>query len=237
MYNPVKISVLSSVLFFSLSTTGAAQCLQGECVNGKGSFRYESGSRYIGEFKNGEKHGAGVFIWLDGREYAGEFVNDMAHGAGVLTLPDGRKKTVRFDHGKAVSFRWQAQERYWDGCRFGAYSDHHDYFGWYRGGAKEGYVPHGRGRMKYQNGSVYEGEWDSGKMHGNGTIRWDDGSVYTGEWRSGKRSGFGIYRWSDGKVYIGSWFENSMQGAGVMKYSDGSEVGGIWKDGMCIVNK
>ena len=34
---------------------------------------YPNGTRYLGEFKDGNKHGQGVYIWSDDWKYEGEF--------------------------------------------------------------------------------------------------------------------------------------------------------------------
>ena len=52
-------------------------------------------------------HGSGTFKWNDGRVYEGEFSNDRKSGYGVLTWPDGRKYEGDWklgkQHGKAVA--------------------------------------------------------------------------------------------------------------------------------------
>ena len=39
-----------------------ARCTQGNCTNGYGTYNSANGAKYVGEFKDGEKHGQGVFI-------------------------------------------------------------------------------------------------------------------------------------------------------------------------------
>lgn len=40
---------------------------------------------------------------------------------------------------------------------------------------------HGAGKMKYDNGNVYEGEWMNDKRAGKGTTKYSSGNVYIGE--------------------------------------------------------
>jgi hypothetical protein len=50
------------------------------------------GSRYTGEFKNGEMTGEGFKQWADGRvykTYQGEFQFNSREGQGVLTKKNG----------------------------------------------------------------------------------------------------------------------------------------------------
>lgn len=37
-------------------------CLDGNCENGKGTKTWESGNKYVGEFKDGKMHGQGTYI-------------------------------------------------------------------------------------------------------------------------------------------------------------------------------
>lgn len=42
------------------------------------------------------------------------------------------------------------------------------------------------------DGSEYVGDFWKNKMHGHGVMRYADGSIYQGQWESGVRSGRGI---------------------------------------------
>ena len=48
-------------------------------------------NRYIGEFRNGLRHGIGMFTISNGYKYEGQYVDGRQHGQGVLLLPDGTK--------------------------------------------------------------------------------------------------------------------------------------------------
>ena len=52
---------------------GFAECIEGDCNNGYGTFTWTDGAKYVGEFKIGLMHGRGTYIWADGTKYAGEF--------------------------------------------------------------------------------------------------------------------------------------------------------------------
>ena len=41
----------------------------------QGTFTNPDGSKYIGEFKDGEYHGQGTYTWSNGRKYVGEYKN------------------------------------------------------------------------------------------------------------------------------------------------------------------
>lgn len=74
MFN--KIVQLLVVCLISFSITNAfAECIEGDCVNGTGTFVYPSGNKYLGQWKKGKFHGDGMAIGVDGKVVEGKFVN------------------------------------------------------------------------------------------------------------------------------------------------------------------
>ena len=72
-------------LSFLWSNISIAKCIDGDCVNGKGTFKDEYENTYIGGFKDGKKHGVGIFsYYADDATYVGEWKNDKFHGQGTL---------------------------------------------------------------------------------------------------------------------------------------------------------
>ena len=55
---------------------------QGTYTSGKGE---GEGDKYVGEFKGGFKNGHGKYIWSNGDEYVGEFKDDKPNGQGTYT--------------------------------------------------------------------------------------------------------------------------------------------------------
>jgi len=70
---------------------------QGTYTSGKGE---GEGDKYVGEFKGGFKNGHGKYIWSDGDEYVGEFKDDKPNGQGTYTWSDGDKYVGEFKDGK-----------------------------------------------------------------------------------------------------------------------------------------
>ena len=109
----------------------------------------------------------------------------------------------------------------------------------YSGEVNEFGMPHGKGTVtynsdssRYQDGTIYEGEWKDGKMHGQGVFRYASGNVYEGEWKDNKRHGQVVYRYADGDVYEGEYKDDNMHGQGVYTGPDGSILhNGEWRDG------
>jgi hypothetical protein len=63
--------------------------------NGKqGNFiiEFQSGNKYIGEYKNGQANGQGNLTFATGDKYIGEFKNNMHHGQGKYTYANGKVK-------------------------------------------------------------------------------------------------------------------------------------------------
>ena len=45
---------------------GFAECIEGDCVNGYGAFISDDGHKYVGEYKDGKRHGEGTYTQVDG---------------------------------------------------------------------------------------------------------------------------------------------------------------------------
>jgi hypothetical protein len=76
----------------------------GECKDGKkhgkGTETHEWGSKYVGEFKNGQHHGQGTLTFPSGAIYVGEFKDGRFHGKGTITLKDGTETIGIFKYGE-----------------------------------------------------------------------------------------------------------------------------------------
>ena len=54
---------------------GFAECIEGDCNNGYGTFTWTDGAKYVGEFKDGLQHGQGTFTYSDGSVVKGIWEN------------------------------------------------------------------------------------------------------------------------------------------------------------------
>jgi hypothetical protein len=89
----------------------------------------------------------------------------------------------------------------------------------------------GTGTFKFDNGDVYEGAWQLGKMNGKlGKYEFANGDKYEGDFLGGKRYGTGKYTWSKGGSYTGSWEEDRRNGFGQYWWPNSSTYRGYWKD-------
>ena len=97
---------------------------------------HPDGHKYVGEFKNGLKHGKGTYTHPDGQKYIGEWKDDMMH-KGTWTHPDGTKYVGEFKDGKAHGQGTWTEP---DGTK---------YVGEFKDGLK-----HGKGTYTHPNGDV-----------------------------------------------------------------------------------
>ena len=73
--------------------------VQGTITYGNGIW---NGNKYVGEFKDGGKHGQGIYIYSNGDKYVGEFKDGEKHGQGTYIKPEGRKYVGEWKDGE----RW-----------------------------------------------------------------------------------------------------------------------------------
>jgi hypothetical protein len=147
------------------------ECVEGDCQNGKGTMIYYSTQKYVGEFKNGQRHGQGTLYLPLQREMSGRWDND-AIIEGSATLSDG----TRYIGG------WKFGYRHGKGKLI--YSDGRVYVGKFHDGQK-----HGQGTMKYPDGRIYVGDYWKGQRTGVGTMTYPNGQKLTGQFLDGEYMG------------------------------------------------
>ena len=80
------------ILIFILTLSGSsivwAECVNGDCWNGNGTFFYPYGQTYVGEFVDGERT-IGTSTFKSGHKYSGEWRDHYFHGKGTWTEPNG----------------------------------------------------------------------------------------------------------------------------------------------------
>ena len=53
-------------------------------------FNQKNRAYYIGEFKDGSRHGQGTYWYEDGKKYVGEWKDNNYHGKGTEYAADGK---------------------------------------------------------------------------------------------------------------------------------------------------
>lgn len=170
---------------------GISQCTTGNCVNGTGTFIFQSGGKYTGQFVNSRLNGNGTFYYTNGNIYTGEWKNNIREGNGRLEMPTGDIYTGYF---KANKFWGTGTYKFQSG----------DYYTgeWYNDKAK------GKGRYVFTSGEEYSGDFENGKFHGYGIYRYSNNDIYEGYWIENMRHGEGKLVTSQGIVQYGTWYND-----------------------------
>ncbi len=70
-------------------------CIDGDCNQGHGIWRFDNGDMYVGSWNNGVKEGQGLYRYAHGAHYFGSWSSDMKHGHGTYQFANG----ARYDGG------------------------------------------------------------------------------------------------------------------------------------------
>ena len=69
----------------------------------------------------------------------------------------------------------------------------------------------GQGKLTYENGDVYEGNFVDGVFEGQGVFTSHSGWIYKGEFKNGQPDGEGVLTAQNGKVYTGTFKQGIFQ--------------------------
>ena len=196
----------------------------------------KDGSTYEGNYVNDVRQGKGTRISSTGIKYVGDFFDGSLNGKGVITFPNGDiyegsvVKNLRDGSGKYTS----AAGGYYNGMWKTDVKSGYGVSQFTNGNVYEGNfvnnLPHDtKGKMKFKDGTSYEGAFSSGKMTGQGTRYYSNG-IYTGSFVDGVLDGYGTYEWESGNSYEGYWKNGQRNGQGTFYYSNGTSDFGTWKD-------
>lgn len=117
-------------VFLIVPFIGISQC-KGDCKNGKGTYKWPSGDKYIGEWVDSKFEGQGTYTFSNGDKYVGDWIEGEQNGHGVMTnvLSNKEKKDKKILYLIKYKGNWE------DGNR------------------------HGHGTAYFSNGSEWTGEW------------------------------------------------------------------------------
>ena len=64
---------------------------------------------------------------------------------------------------------------------------------------------------------------------------WEDGKLYQGQYENDRKHGYGTFAWNNGRQYAGWWVNGMEHGEGTYRQSD-TETGfrrmrGVWEEG------
>ena len=105
---------LIMLLLFSITTNAYAlpDCpsdtskLWDKCF---GTINFDSGDKYVGEWKDNKQHGQGTYTFGNqsqwaGDKYVGEIKDGNYHGQGTYTFADGEQQTGYYLKGKYIPY-------------------------------------------------------------------------------------------------------------------------------------
>lgn len=251
--------IIPKTLFFTfmcllaLPSMTVANCVKGNCNNGKGIYVTPDGNKYIGIFKNNKIHGEGKWISRHGDIYKGQFANGKSEGKGKLTLSNGE-----FYIGDFVNGKFHGKGKY-------SFNTGDDYIGQWQYGKM-----HGEGTYYFSNGTNKKGEYVDGKLiirreeprkediisntfnegavvslddvtkdctqidcHDElGIFKYGDGTRYIGEFVDGYPDGQGRCEFANGDLYEGEWKMHAPDGKGVLTFASGRKHAAIWDQGI-----
>lgn len=141
------LRIFAIVGVITLSSTLYSQCLEGDCLNGKGVYKYRNGARYVGQFKNGRLHGIGTFHFTNGNVYTGEWVNNVRQGEGTLRSDDG------------VVYKGEWSDNAFEGFGILYFPDGSSFESFWKTGSSLG-----TGRYKMPDGTVIPGRFADGQF-------------------------------------------------------------------------
>lgn len=179
---------LAGLLMFNFYTPMQAQCISGNCKNGKGTYQYESGAKYTGEFHNGKIEGKGSLYFSNGNVYTGDWVNMYREGKGKMKYASGEVYTGEFKKSKCSG---EGTITYTNGDRYA--------------GSWDADAPNGTGTYYYSDGDRYVGNFVNGKYDGEGTMFYKNGATYSGHWKNNQKDGQGLFVKTDGTKIAGLW--------------------------------
>ncbi|MCB0665615.1 MAG: caspase family protein [Saprospiraceae bacterium] len=240
------------VVLLCLPVILSAQCIKGNCKNGKGVYRYQNGAIYSGDFASHQPDGFGTLIFSNGNKYVGNWKKSMKEGEGKMIFTSGETYSGQF-----VSNRFNGYGIY-------QFKNGNRYEGYWKDGK-----PHGEGSLYKPDEETTVGIWESGQLlqqegareepehetatevvyeelqdcniedcrTGIGKFDYSDGSHFEGEFLNGAPHGEGICLYQNGDHYAGEWYRDQPNGRGKMEYANGDVLEGVWQNGQFVRGK
>ena len=136
------LTILIIVLSTQFSLNLSAECIKGNCANQQSTYNYTDGSKYIGEYKDGTRHGQGTYNHASGDQYIGEWKYSKMHGQGTYTFANGNQYIGEYKDDK-----YHGQGTY-------NYADGNQYIGKFKDDKR-----HGLGTFTWTDGTSDKGIW------------------------------------------------------------------------------
>ena len=121
-------------------------CVNGDCVNGDGTYLWSDGRKYVGQWKDDKVNGRGAFSYADGSKFVGQFKAGKLSGQGVFESVSGHKYVGEYQNNKR------------HGWGTFAWPNGHKYVGQFKDDEQNG-----EGSLTFPDGRVVKGWWENGK--------------------------------------------------------------------------
>ncbi len=139
-----------------------------------------SNGKYIGEMKDGKRHGIGCYVWEDSSYYMGDWIDDLRTGKGTCFFSDKTFRRSNYMNGKLHGYSIYADQsvkiEYWENNDRKNYKD---------------FVT----SCSYPNGDYYTGGYKNGKKEGLGYYFLRGGDFFEVEWEDDRPKTEGIYHY------------------------------------------
>ena len=240
----MKKLIFFVLLLLNYQSPILAKCIKGDCKNGPGIYDDSKGNKYIGNFKDGDRHGEGSMTWDVGDTYKGQWVKNKMHGKGTYYRNKHFTYTGSF---KAGIIEGQGTAKYTNGVT---------YTGEWKNNTR-----HGQGTLVDNKGNKFTGQFINGKQgqgvvtkaktkaqtkvktkgcvtgnckNGSGKLRYKNGDVYEGNFKDTYRHGKGSYAWKSGGKFVGEWIKDDGV-KGTYEYKNGNIYTGDFKKNSDLV--
>lgn len=170
--------------------------------------------KYIGEWKNGKKHGKGKLMIGQNSYYEGDFLEGEISGSGDRYFPNGSHY-----HGSFLNGEFNGKGEFTN-------ANGEKYVGEFKDNRRNG-----EGVLTYADGTTYTGSFLNHKRDGHGDYTDIEGNHYNGEWKENRIEGKGLMEYSNGDIYEGSFLDGKKAGKGTIKWaSTGLQYTGDWSN-------
>lgn len=226
-------------LLMGMSQDLSAQCVQGDCFNGVGTYVFKNGDRYVGKWQAGQPHGQGTYYFASKERYEGEFKFGKFDGQGTMYYPDNAyytgswKENKKNGQGRLVHRNGQVEEGIWVAGKLQTRASNT--------------APPANGTANTSantSSTAANTANNSGRNNiaglrncnttfcrsGTGYYDYPDGSRWIGEFQNGVPLGKGICYYASGDRYEGQWANGAPNGQGVL-YSGRRATGAVWVNG------
>lgn len=169
-------------------------------ASGEGKYQFANGDVYEGEIVDGYISGYGRMTLSNGDYYEGGWVNNKKHGKGI-EVSQGVMTEVYYQMDQLASQHAIAEE---DELNNDAEADAEEY-PQALADCNSIYCDHTKGTFRYQDGSVYTGDFIKGQGEGEGQCVYANGDIYTGQWKNHAPHGKGTMVFANGITYKAIW--------------------------------